>query len=663
MRGKVEIEEFANRKSIIITEMPYQVNKSELVKSIEELVKEKVVEGISEIRDESNKLGVRVAIELKKDTVPEIILNQIYRNTQLQTSFAVNMLALLDGKPEVMNIHKVIASFIKFRAEVVRRRTAFLLNKARDKAHVLIGLAIAVSNIDEVIQLIRSSEDSNQAKQRLLEKKWHATEVVPLLKLVDDYRNDIQEDMCYLTEEQVKAILELRLQRLTGLERSKIDADLSALGIEIMEFLAILSSQDKLNAIIEAEIREIKDRFATPRRTQIITDHVDVDDEDLIQREEMVVTITRSGYIKRVPLTTYRAQKRGGKGKAALQLNQDDITTDVIITDTHTSLLFFSDLGKAYQIKVYKLPLGSTQSKGRALINILNMSNAEKITNIMQMPQDKELWEKLYIVFATAKGNGRRNALTDFINIQANGKIAIRMDEDDRLIGVVVCSEENHIMLSTRQGKSIRFPVNAIRVFKSRTSDGVRAVKLAKKDDTVVSLAVLKGIEIEQVKRDEYLHIPVDKRMELAKSNSIMIAETVISEMALSSITGSELLNFANNEEFILVVTEKGFGKRTSAYEYRVTNRGGQGITNVNITSKNGAVISTLPIQISEDVMLMTCAGTVIRTRADTIRITGRGAVGVKIIAVSEDEKVTAVAKIAEECDSNDDLEVQQLVL
>jgi DNA gyrase subunit A len=662
IRGKVDIETIGSRKAIIITEVPYQVNKAELIKSIEELLKEKVIEGISEIRDESNKLGVRVVIELKKDIVPEVMLNQLYSHTQLQTSFAVNMLALLDGRPTVMNIHSVIKAFVEFRQEVVRRRVTFLLSKARDRAHVLIGLAIAVSNIDEVIAIIKNTVDPDEAKKILLEKKWLAETVLPLLKLVDDYRNEIFDNLCVLTQEQVKAILEMRLQRLTGLERNKIDNDLSILGAEIADHLETLASSDKIALIVEDEFREIKDKFATARRTQIVTDHIDVNDEDLIQKEDMVVTITKSGYIKRVPLVIYKAQRRGGKGRSAIQVQDDDIIIDVIITDTHSSLLFFSDSGKVYKLKVYKLPLASLQSKGRALVNILELGNSEKITSVMQVKDDDFINDGLYIVFATEKGNARRNALSDFARIQTNGKIAIKMDEDDRLIGVVICGENDHIMISTCAGKSIRFPVEALRVFKSRSSDGVRAVKLSRKDDKVVSLAVLNGISISQDKKDEYLKIPTDKRLEISKLDSSLLVSHIISEIGGLQIAAEEALLLSQNEEFILVVTENGFGKRTSAYEYRVTNRGGYGITNVNITEKNGNVISTFPIKDDEDLMLMTGAGTVIRTQADTIRITGRGAVGVKIITLQDSEKVTAVAKIQND-NGELDVENQQLSL
>lgn len=656
LRGKVEIEVTGSRKAIVMTEIPYQVNKAELIKSIEDLLRDKVIEGIAEIRDETNKLGVRVVIELKKDVIAEVILNQLYKNTQLQTSFSVNTLALLDGKPTVMNIHSVVTAFVKFRERVVRRRTAFLLSKARDRAHVLIGLALAVANIDDVIATIKSSSDASEAKERLLKRQWHVDTVLPLLKLVDDYRNSISGQTCVFTEEQVKAILEMRLQRLTGLEKSKIDDDLKNLGLEIADYLDILSSPQRLFDIVEMEFQEIKDRFATPRRTQIVSDEIDFDDEDLIQKEEMVVTITRSGYIKRMPVGLYKSQKRGGRGKSALQVHEDDVTTDVIITNTHCSLLFFSDIGKVYRRKVYKLPLASVQSKGRALVNILNLSENEKISHVMDTAdasslQSTDLMSNSYIIFATAKGNARRNEMSDFTNIQANGKVAIKMEDDDKLIGVVACKEEDHIMLSTRQGKSIRFPVSALRIFKSRTSDGVRAVKLSRVNDMVVSLAVLNGIAIEQEKKEEYLKIPVETRMEISKIDSSMLIDHKLSGINLQLINQEEIRNLAKNEEFLLVVTEKGFGKRTSAYEYRITNRGGQGITNVGITEKNGRVVSTFAVTNQDDIMLITSNGTMIRTQADAIRITGRGAVGVKIINVKDNAKVTGVAKIAGEID------------
>lgn len=661
IRGTAEFEDAGNKKVIIINSIPYQVNKSELIKLIEELTKEKTIEGISEIRDETNKLGVRIAIELKKDAIPEIILNQLYKHTPLQTNFGVNMLALVHGRPIVMNLHSIISHFIQFREEVVTRRIAFLVNKARDRAHILIGLAIAVDNIDEVIALIKSSPDSATAQKLLMQKLWQAEFVIKLLELVDDRRNIIQDgNLCNLTEEQAKAILEMRLQRLTGLEKEKINKDLKELAIEIAEYLSILSSKEKLYNIVEQELVEIKEKFANPRRTSIIANFAEVEDEDLIQREDMVVTITRSGYIKRVPLASYKAQKRGGKGKSGVAISDDDITSDIIVTNTHSPLLFFSDTGKVYQLKVYKLPLSTPQSKGRALINILQFGSNEKITSIMTVPEDKSLWEHLYIIFATAKGKARRNSLSDFSHIQSNGKIAIKIEADDKLVGAVVCTDSDHILISTKQGKSIRFSVSAIRVFKSRTSDGVRSIKFAKSNDLVISLSVLKGIEIEQNKREEYLKIPTDIRVEIAESNSQMQIEHLIKNLNLEFLTPEELVMYATNEEFILSITEKGFGKRTSAYEYRVTHRGGHGIMNIDTKARNGMVVSTFPVSILDDVILITDSGTVIRTSVKSIRITSRNAMGVKIISIIKNEKVNSVTRITEN-NSDGDITDEQI--
>lgn len=658
VRGKVCFEDVSGgRSAIIITEIPYQVNKSELIKSIEHLYKEKSIEGISEIRDETNRLGMRVVIELKKDAMPEVIVNQLYRHTQLQTSFSVNMLALVKGAPTVMGLRDVIVAFIEFRQEVVTRRITFLLSKARGRAHILLGLAIAVINIDEVITLIKGAADPIVAKAQLIQKMWKAGDIEPLLQLVDDFRNKVENGYCNLTEEQAKAILEMRLQRLTGLERNKIDNELEQLGQEITGYLDILNDKARVLNIVESELREIKEGFSTPRRTQIIASDVEIEDEDLIQCEDMVVTFTRSGYIKRVPLAAYRAQKRGGRGKSGVQMNDDDITQDVLITNTHTSLLFFTDMGRVYKIKVYKLPLGTPQTKGRALVNILQFAtNTEKLTNIMPMPDDKESWKDAYIIFSTACGNIRRNALADFEHIQSNGKIAIRLEPEDKLVAVAVCDEEAHIMLSTLKGKAIRFPVKIARVFKSRTSDGIRGIKLAK-SDTVISLSILKGIEIEQAKREEYLKIALEKRKEIATASQGMILDHIVKDLNLTLLTPDEALYYGQNEEFILVVTENGFGKRTSAYEYRVTNRGGSGIANLKISNKNGDVVSSFPVDDKADIMLMTDQGTIIRTQAKDIRVTGRDAIGVKIIALKDDGKVSAVSQIKEQLSDDEDIQ------
>ncbi|KIE04999.1 DNA gyrase subunit A [Candidatus Jidaibacter acanthamoeba] len=648
VRGKTEFEEIGGRQAIIINEIPYQVNKAELVKHIEHLTKEKIIEGIYELRDESNKLGVRVVIELKKDVVSNVILKQLYKFTELQSSFAYNTLALNKGIPIVMSIRDIIAAFVEFREEVVARRTSFLLSKARDKAHVLIGLYLAVSNIDEVIALIKASPDAAAAKVRLMERSWQAQMVESLLSLVDDYRNNLVNGTCYFTEEQAKAILEMRLQRLTGLEKEKIENELKELAAEIKEYLSILSSREKLYAIILTELAEVKQQFATPRKTDFELNEAEVDIEDLIQKEEMVVTLTLTGYVKRVPLNAYRSQKRGGKGRSALSMHDEDLTTDIIASNTHTTLLFFSDIGKVYKTKVYQLPLGTPQSKGRALVNLFPLSDGEKINNIMAFPEDKSTWDQLNIMFSTSNGNIRRNSLLDFVNIQSNGKIAIKLDDNDKLIGVAVCESHDHMLLSTRMGKSIRFPVDSVRVFKSRSSDGVRGIRLAREGDAVISLSVLKGAEIGMEKRDEFLKISENIRMMIAANPEDQSAINKLNRYTFEKLTKEEAVELAKNEEYILAITENGYGKRTSAYEYRITDRGGQGVLNINTSKRNGSVVASFPVHEDEQIILITNRGTLIRTRVHDIRITGRNAMGVKIFDVKEAEKVISVTRVYE---------------
>jgi len=658
VRGKVDFETIGGRPAIIIQELPYQVNKAELLKHIQELSKNKVIEGIADLNDETNKLGVRVVIELKKDVVPDVILNQLYKYTPLQTSFGVNMLALNRGRPQTMNVLDIVKSFVEFREEVVTRRITFLLNKARNRAHVLIGLSLAVANIDEVIALIKGSPDPVVAKEKLMECLWKAETVIPLLNLVDDYRNELVDDKCKFTEEQATAILEMKLQRLTGLEKDKIEKELGNLADEIKNHLATLGSHEKLMEIITTELIDIKERCATPRRTQIEINEDDVDIEDLIQREDMVVTTTMGGYIKRVPLATYRAQRRGGKGRSAMNIHEDDMTTDIIVSSTHTPLLFFSDVGKVYRMKVYKLPLGGPNTKGRAIVNLLPLAQDEKITNITPMPEDTSTWEELSIMFATANGNIRRNELAAFSNINAGGKIAIRLDDGDKLIGVNICNHTDHVMLSTKKGKSLRFPADAIRIFKSRTSDGVRGIKLAKQGDAVVSMAILKDSTISIEKREEYLKIPVEARQEFfanqdAESFEKQIADRNIENRTITTAEASEL---ASGEEFILSVTQQGYGKRSSAYEYRVAGRGGQGVFNIDTSPRNGDVLASLPVDAKDQIILITDAGTLIRTNVETIRITGRNAKGVRIINVKGNEKVISVTRILSPEETEDEV-------
>lgn len=649
IRGKVDFEEIANRQAIVISEIPYQVNKAELVKNIENLVKEKIIDSIHEIRDESNKLGIRVVVELKREANANVTLKQLYKFTELQTSFAYNMLALNNGRPEVMPLKNMIQAFIEFREEVVTRRTSFLLNKARERAHILIGLSLAVHNIDQVIALIKASPDPTVAKQRLMEISWDARAVIPLLRLVDDHRNELFDGKCHFTEEQAKAILEMRLQRLTGLEKEKIEGELKTQASEITDYLDILGSKKRVFAIIKQELNQVKEQHGTARRTTFEAIEGDLDIEDLMPKEEMVVTLTMGGYVKRVPLNAYRAQRRGGKGRSGVSMHDDDFTTDIIVSNTHTTMLFFSDAGKVYKSKVYQLPLGTPQTKGRALVNLFPLTSNERINNVMTFPEDRSKWEHLNIIFATSKGNIRRNKLSDFVNIQSNGKIAIKLDDDDKLIGVIVCEDYNHVILSTRMGKSIRFPIDAVRVFKTRASDGVRAIKLARENDALISMSVLKGAEIDMDIRDEFLKINESLRMEIAinPSNQKLISQLDIS--SFNKLTEETAIELAVHEEFILAVTENGYGKRTSAYEYRITDRGGHGVLNIDTSSRNGKVVATFPVEDQDEIILITDKGTLIRTKVNNIRITGRNAMGVKIIDIKEGEKVISVTKVVED--------------
>jgi DNA gyrase subunit A len=641
-RGKCEIEDNNNRQAIIISEMPYMVNKAKLVEKIADLVHEKKIEGISDLRDESNKDGVRVVIEIKRDAVAEVVLNQLYSFTQLQTSFGVIMLALDEGMPKVMNLKEVISAFVKFREVVITRRTIFLLNKARDKAHILLGIRIAVSNIDEIIRIIKSASNPNYAKDQLMEKSWSCSDIANLIKLVDDKAIIGADGKIHLTEAQAKAILEMRLQRLTAMEKDKLEADLTELSKEITEYIDILSSREKLLSILKSELLKVREDYATPRLTEIIQSDFEYDMEDLIQKEDMVVTVTLSGYIKRVPLATYRAQKRGGKGRSGLSMRDEDILTQLFVGNTHTPMLFFSNIGQVYSLKLYKLPLGNPQSKGRPIVNLLPLKEGEVINNIMPMPENQEEWDNMHIMFATSKGNIRRNDLSDFKKIQANGKIAIRLDEDDSLVNVMACSEDDHILLASRQGKAVRFPVNAVRVFRSRTSDGVRGMKLAD-GDKVISMTILHGIKASMEEREAYLTIPVEKRLEIAKGDQEFTAE----ELGVS-LSKEQIIELAKAEEFILTISENGFGKRTSAYHYRITNRGGSGIVNMVLSAKTGDVVASMPANMNDEIMLITNNGKLIRCKLDSVRITGRSTSGVILFKTDKGERVVSASLIAE---------------
>lgn len=690
MRGTGEIEVHDKQKRVVITELPYQVNKAEFVRSIEILSKEKKIDGITEVRDETNKLGMRVAIDIRRDVEPEVVLNQLYRNTQLQTSFGVNMLALRDGMPVLMNVLDIIKAFIEFREEVVTRRTTFFLNKCRDKAHILIGLLVAVNNIDEIIALIRQSKDVENAKAALLAKKWNANMAKSFIELIDKFSNEIDESgLCYFTETQVKAILEMRLQRLTNLEYQKIIDELDGLVKEIARYLEILGSRTVLKEVIKQELIEIKDNFSTPRKTQIEDGGHDIDDESLIQQEDMVVTITRSGYIKRTSLISYKTQRRGGKGRSSMNVDEDDMITDLLVVNTHDFILFFSNIGRVYRMKVHKLPVGSLQSKGRAIINLLALSEGEKITNVISIPADSKKNEGKYLIFATSSGKVRRNRISDFDNIQSSGKIAIKLAEKDNLVGVVMCDNAQHVLLATAQGKAVRFPVEKLRVFKGRSSEGIRGVRVSLKNDYVVSISILNGIRVLPEIKDQFLKIDVRKRIILAdllmkteynfqyssshdnKAGGVVhidgetkvkidkamhIAQQVIKEIPkpesetlelLPKLTIDNVLELAANEQFILTVNSAGYGKRTSAYEYRVIGRGGQGITNMNLQNAKTLVVSSFPVYYKDEIIVLTHSGMVIRTPVNQIRIIGRSTVGVRIIDVKDSaENVVSVNKI-----------------
>lgn len=646
IRAKAHFEKIGNREAVIFTEMPYQANKVRIQERIGELVREKKIEGIAEMRDESNKDGVRLVIECKKDVIPDVILNQLYHMTPLQSSFGVNMLALDQGRPRLMNIKDILEAFIRFREEVITRRTNFLLGKARDRAHVLIGLAMAVANIDEVIKIIRASKDANEAREELLKRDWPAADVEALIKLVDEVGNDISNGRVKFTDAQARAILEMKLARLTGLEKAKIDDELKELAVEIQDHLATLSDRAKLYGILRGELVAIREEFATPRKTIIEDSEFEQDIEDLIQKEDMVVTVTQRGYIKRVPLSVYRAQRRGGKGRAGVSMRDDeDVARKIFVANTHTSVLFFSSKGMVYSSKVYQMPVGTPTSHGKALVNLFPLQEGEVITNIMTMPQEKEKWAEMNIIFATTTGNVRRNDLTDFQDIRKNGKIAMKLEEaGEKLVGVRPCQATDHILLAAKSGQAVRFPVEGVRVFKSRNSTGVRGMKL-KDGDELVSISILHGAEFVSEDREKFLKIPEELRMKIAKDAT---AAAEVDAEIRTALTEEKIVKFASAEEFILTVTRNGYGKRSSAYEYRVTNRGGSGIVNIVTSERNGDVAASFPVGENDQILLVTDKGKLIRTNVKDIRIAGRATQGVTILKTAENEHVVSATRIQE---------------
>ncbi len=653
MRGKVAFETIRkDREAIIISEIPYQVNKATMVERIAELVRDKKIEGISDLRDESDRDGYRVVIELKRDATPDVVLNQLYRFTPLQSTFGANIVALDGGRPLVMNLKDLLVSFIVFREEVISRRTKFLLGKARDRAHVLVGLAIAVANIDEMIRLIRASRDANEAREALMGRDWPARAVEAMITLIDDPRHTVTPEGAYrLSAEQAKAILDLRLQRLTALGRDEIQAELDKLADEIADYLDILRSRARIQTIVKDELNAVKDEFATPRRTVIVDQEGEMEDEDLIQREDMVVTVSHLGYVKRVPLSTYRAQKRGGKGRAGMQTRDEDFVSRLFVASTHTPVLFFSSRGQVYKEKVWRLPPAAPQSRGKALINILPLEQGELITTIMPLPEDERTWAELDVMFATTSGTVRRNKLSDFVDVRRSGMIAMKLDEGEAIVDVQICTERDDVLLTSAGGQCIRFPVADVRVFQGRTSMGVRGIALAD-GDKLISLSILHHVDATAEERAAYL-----KRASAVRRGGNGDGEEVAidAEEATGAIELGErrYVDMSAAEQFVLTVSERGFGKRSSSYEYRTTGRGGKGIVAMSITGRNGPLIASFPVEEQDQIMLVTDGGQLIRCPVDGIRIAGRSTQGVIVFSTAEGERVVSVERLTEEGEDN----------
>ncbi|MFC3078379.1 DNA gyrase subunit A [Phenylobacterium terrae] len=652
MRGKATIEEVRkDREAIVITAIPYQVNKAALVERIAELVREKRIEGVADLRDESDRDGMRVVVEMKREASAEVLLNQLYRFTPLQTSFGVNMLALNRGRPQQMGLKEMITAFVDFREEVVVRRTKFELAKARDRGHVLVGLAIAVANIDEVIHIIRSSKDPAEARERLIAEAWPTGDMMPLVDLIADPRTVLVEgDRIRLTDEQARAILALTLSRLTGLGRDEIFGEARELAAVIQGHLDILSSRERVMAIVREELVEVRNAYAVPRRTDIVEGDADVEDEDLIAREDMVITVTHSGYVKRTPLNIYRTQHRGGKGRSGMATKEEDAVTRVFSANTHTPVLFFSSGGKAYKLKVWRLPVGTPTSRGKAFVNILPIEPGETITSILPLPEDEATWDQYDVMFATRSGNVRRNKLSDFIDIRRNGKIAMKLDEGDSIIGVCVCTRENDVLLTTALGRCIRFSVEEVRVFAGRDSTGVRGVRLAD-GDQVISMAILRSVEASPAERAAYLkHSRAMRAAELGEQpeESAPEDDEAGEEEGLAPMPPERIAALGAAEEFILTVSSEGFGKRTSAYEYRRTGRGGQGLMAQDLSKRGGRLVASFPIEDADQILLVTDQGQLIRTPVRQVRVAGRNTQGVTIFRKSADEHVVSVERLAD---------------
>jgi len=648
VRARTTVEEIRkDRFAIVATEIPYQVNKATMIQRIAELARDKKIEGIAHVQDESDRIGVRVVIELKRDATAEVVLNQLYRFTPMQTYFGANMLALNNGRPEQLDLKKFLTSFIEFREEVVARRTAFELRKARERSNILCGLAVAVANVDEVVATIRASADPAEARARLMTRAWPATEIAPFIRLIDDPSHKMNEDGTYnLSETQARAILDLRLQRLTALGVKEVTDELQELAGKITDYLAILRSRERIMAIISEELAEVKEQFAVPRRSEVVDYIGDMDDEDLIEREDMVVTVTNSGYIKRTNLADYRAQKRGGKGNKGMNTKDEDFVTNLFVANTHTPLLFFTSDGMVYTLKTWRLPLGGRNSRGKAIINLLPIPQGVSIAAIMPVDVPEEDWDDLHIVFATSTGGVRRNALSDFTNVKSNGKIAMKLPDDTSIVNVRICTELDDFLLTTSMGKAIRFPVTDVRVFKGRDSAGVRGIKLAK-GDFVVSMAVIRHVKATPDERTAYFKmrraVTGDEAGEIEDSDS---------EIAISPERYAEL---GALEQWILTITSGGFGKRSSAHEYRVAGRGGLGISAANLGRRGDSIVASFTVEEEDQIMLATSTGQSIRCPVSDISRQGRTSSGVTVFSTAEDEKVVSVAWIAEQNDAGEE--------
>jgi DNA gyrase subunit A len=670
MRCKWDTEEIRDREAIIITEIPYQVNKLTLIERIAELVREKRIEGIAALRDESDRDGMRIVLEIKRDALAEVVLNQLYRYTPLQTSFGANMVALNGGRPETMTLQDMVRAFVEFREVVVSRRTKFLLGRARDRAHILCGLAIAVANIDEVIRLIRTAPDPNTAREQLMDRDWPAADIGPLVALVDDPRHKLAADNTYrLSEAQARAILDLRLQRLTALGRDEIGDELQKLAAEISDYLEILRSRERIMGIIKDELQAVREAFATPRKTVILDWDANVEDEDLIQREDMVVTVSHAGYIKRVPLSTYRAQRRGGKGRAGMQTRDEDFVTRLFVANTHTPILFFSSRGQAYKEKVWRLPLAAPNARGKALVNMLPLQDGERITTIMPLPEDESSWDQLDVMFATACGNVRRNKLSDFVQVNRNGKIAMKLDEGDRIVGVATCREEGEghpghdVLLTSAGGQCVRFPVSEVRVFKGRDSTGVRGITLGEGDE-VISMSILQHFEATPEERATYLKDSMARRrargaepVDESAAGTDGAEEDVSTEVEL----GDKRIAMELAEQFVLTLSEKGYGKRTSSFGYRTTRRGGKGIVAMAMSERNGRIAASFPVGDNDQIMLVTDGGQLIRVPVHDIRIAGRSTQGVTVFNTGPNEKVVSVEHLEGEEDDTPPPEADEI--